>query len=95
MTDLVTISAGGLTARIAPLGAELCSLTDADGREWMTDADPAFWTGHAPLLFPIVGALAEGTLRDGEQAHALPATVLRGARGSKRSSRAPIMSASA
>lgn len=72
MTDLVTISAGGLTARIAPLGAELCSLTDADGREWMTDADPAFWTGHAPLLFPIVGALAEGTLRDGEQAHALP-----------------------
>src|SRR3546814_10618001 len=23
----------------------------------MTDADPAFWAGHAPLLFPIVGSL--------------------------------------
>jgi hypothetical protein len=33
----------------------------------MTDADPAFWTGHAPLLFPIVGALAEDRYRiDGD-----------------------------
>jgi galactose mutarotase-like enzyme len=72
MTDLVTISNGGLTARISPLGAELWSLTDRAGREYMTDADPAFWTGRAPLLFPIVGALAGGRYRlDGEE-HALP-----------------------
>ena len=56
-TDFTTISSGDLTARINPLGAELWSLTDRHGREYMTDADPAFWTGHAPLLFPIVGAL--------------------------------------
>jgi galactose mutarotase-like enzyme len=33
----------------------------------MTDADPAYWTGHAPLLFPIVGGLVEDRyrLRDG------------------------------
>ena len=55
--DFTTISSGDLTARINPLGAELWSLTDRRGREYMTDADPAFWTGHAPLLFPIVGAL--------------------------------------
>ncbi|MFC0203489.1 aldose 1-epimerase family protein [Novosphingobium soli] len=55
--ELVTISSGDLTARIHPLGAELWSLADRLGREYMTDADPAFWTGHAPLLFPIVGAL--------------------------------------
>src|SRR5690606_24336170 len=60
---LVTISNGALTARINPLGAELWSLTDADGREYMTDADPAFWTGRAPLLFPIVGALKDGRYR--------------------------------
>jgi len=55
MTDLVTIASDDLTARINPLGAELWSLLDRDGRELMTDADPAFWTGHAPILFPVVG----------------------------------------
>lgn len=68
MTDLVTIASDALTARINPLGAELCSLTDAHGREYMTDADPAFWTGHAPILFPIVGGLAGGVYRlDGRE----------------------------
>jgi galactose mutarotase-like enzyme len=60
MSELVTIASEALTARINPLGAELWSLTDRDGREYMTDADPAFWTGHAPLLFPVVGALNGG-----------------------------------
>lgn len=55
--ELIEITSGDLTARINPLGAELWSLTDAAGREFMTGADPAFWTGHAPVLFPIVGSL--------------------------------------
>jgi galactose mutarotase-like enzyme len=38
----------------------------------MTDADPAFWTGHAPLLFPIVGALNGGAYRLGDQTFAMP-----------------------
>ncbi len=68
MSELVTITSGDLTASIDPLGAELWSLTDAHGREYMTDADPAFWGGHAPLLFPIVGSLVEDTLRvDGRE----------------------------
>ena len=57
--DLITITSGGLTARINPHGAELWSITDAQGREYMTDADPAFWYGHAPLLFPIVGSVVQ------------------------------------
>ena len=72
MTDLVAIASEGLTARINALGAELSSLTDAAGREYMTDADPAFWSGRAPVLFPIVGALAEDTLRVDGQSHAMP-----------------------
>ncbi len=63
MTELVTISSGVLTAAIDPLGAELVHLRDADGRELMTDADPAFWTGHAPILFPVVGMPFEETIR--------------------------------
>lgn len=50
-----TIASPALSACIDPLGAELRSLTDAGGRALMTDADPRWWTGHAPLLFPFVG----------------------------------------
>ncbi|MXO70652.1 aldose 1-epimerase family protein [Alteraurantiacibacter buctensis] len=68
MTDPITITSGNLTARIDPLGAELVSLREADGRELMTSADPAHWTGHAPLLFPIVGRLNGDVLRlDGRE----------------------------
>jgi len=63
MTALVTITSGALTAMIDPLGAELIHLRDADGRELMTDANPAFWTGHAPILFPLVGMPFEETIR--------------------------------
>lgn len=59
----VTLTNGVLTAVIDPLGAELHSLTDAEGRELMTDADPAFWTGHAPILFPIIGAVQDDQYR--------------------------------
>lgn len=69
-TEPVVISNGVLTALIDPLGAELISLRDSQGREFMTDADPAFWTGHAPLLFPIVGRLNGDILRvDGREYH--------------------------
>ena len=63
MTEALSISSGALTARIDPLGAELVSLTDAEGREYMWGGDPRWWTGHAPVLFPIVGALNGGTYR--------------------------------
>ena len=63
MTDLIHIATDHLAAAINPLGAELWSLTDAEGRELMTDADPAFWTGHAPILFPVVGRPYRETIR--------------------------------
>lgn len=69
---VVSISSGELTARIAPLGAELVSLTDAEGRELMSDGDPAYWTGRAPLLFPIVGRLKDDQYRLAGKGHKLP-----------------------
>ena len=72
MSGLIEITSGALTAAINPLGAELTHLRDAEGRELMTDADPAFWTGHAPILFPIVGALNGDSYRVGGQAYRLP-----------------------
>ena len=70
MGGLIEITSGTLTAAINPLGAELTHLRDAEGRELMTDADPAFWTGHAPILFPIVGAVNHDRYRvDGREFH--------------------------
>lgn len=60
---MIHLRSAALSATIDPHGAELHSLTDAAGRELMTDADPRFWSGRAPLLFPIVGRLAGDTLR--------------------------------
>ena len=68
MADLIEIANGLLSTAINPLGAELTHLHDADGRELMTDADPAYWTGHAPILFPIVGAANGDVIRlDGRE----------------------------
>jgi galactose mutarotase-like enzyme len=61
--DWVTLTSDHLTARINPFGAELSSLTDADGRELMTNADPAYWTGRAPILFPVVGRPSGDVIR--------------------------------
>jgi galactose mutarotase-like enzyme len=58
MTDLVKIFSQQLTAEIDPLGAQLFSLKDSEGRDLQWNGDPAVWKGRAPILFPIVGALA-------------------------------------
>lgn len=54
--DSIIIGSDRLSAAIAPLGAELQALRDANGRDYLHDG-ASFWTGRAPLLFPIVGAL--------------------------------------
>jgi galactose mutarotase-like enzyme len=61
-----------LSAQIDPVGAQLSTLQDASGRDLLWNGDPAVWSGRAPLLFPIVGALAGGVFRLGKQIFALP-----------------------
>ncbi|UZK65011.1 aldose 1-epimerase family protein [Sphingomonas sp. M1-B02] len=72
MTQLIQIASDALSAAINPFGAELSHLRDAKGRELMTDADPAFWSGRAPLLFPIVGRLVGDRYRLEGKEYALP-----------------------
>lgn len=60
--DTHTIRSGGLTATIKAHGAELCSLKDGGGTEFVWQAGPE-WQRHAPLLFPIVGRLANDEMR--------------------------------
>jgi galactose mutarotase-like enzyme len=61
--QLLSLSCSGLSAEVDPKGAQLSALRDARGRDLLWDGDPAIWAGRAPLLFPIVGALAGGAYR--------------------------------
>ena len=65
MSSVVTIQKGGLTAKIDSMGAELQSLA-LDGREYLWQADPAFWGKHAPVLFPIVGSIRNDVAESAE-----------------------------
>lgn len=68
-----TISNSSLQISVNTTGAELCSLKSlATDQEYMWDADPAFWANHAPVLFPIVGGLKDGTYFHEGKTYTLP-----------------------
>ena len=58
-----TISNKQLTIQVSSHGAELCSIF-ANGKEYLWQADPAFWKRHSPVLFPIVGSVWENEYRN-------------------------------
>ena len=55
---LHTIKKGPFQATIDSKGAQLVSLK-FEGYEYLWQGDKRWWTGHAPILFPIVGMLRE------------------------------------
>lgn len=59
--DRYRLDNGHIGAAVKADGAELCSLCDGEGRELLWQAGPA-WPRHAPVLFPIVGRLADDRL---------------------------------
>jgi galactose mutarotase-like enzyme len=59
--DIHRIRFGRLTATVKAQGAELCSLKDESGVEFIWQAGPE-WPRHTPLLFPIVGRLKNDEL---------------------------------
>lgn len=54
------ITNGVLTVAIAERGAEIQSITAADGTEFFWNADPSVWPKHGPNLFPYLASLTEG-----------------------------------
>ena len=66
--DTTTLTSDLLTISIATHGAELCSIIDRSGREYLWQADPRYWKRHSPILFPIVGSVRDGHFTiDGRQ----------------------------
>lgn len=55
----VTLKNDLLTVVIKTLGAEMTSIKNKDGVERLWQGDPAFWTGQAPVLFPVAGAFKD------------------------------------
>lgn len=65
---MTTLENNQIKASFKTLGAELCSLIDKKSNiEHMWQADPAVWPRHAPILFPIVGALENNAYKIGSQ----------------------------
>lgn len=55
---MVVLNNGILRVEIATLGAEIRRVT-MNGEERFYDGNPNFWTGVAPILFPICGGLKD------------------------------------
>lgn len=69
---LYAISNPRLCIQVESLGAELRSLKDPDGVEYIWQRDPAYWAKSAPLLFPWVGRLPGGGYQVNGATYSLP-----------------------
>lgn len=64
---IITLKNETLTAAIDTLGAQLISMKDISGKEYIWQRDPAVWQNCSPLLFPAVGNSRNGkTIFDGQ-----------------------------
>ena len=71
-TDTLTISSALLSAEVSPRGAELQCLRTREGRDLLWDGDARFWTGRAPILFPVIGLLNGRHYRYDGQTYPMP-----------------------
>lgn len=68
---MIEISNNQLAVTISPIGAEVQSIKDVNTQcEYLWHGDAQWWSGHSPILFPIVGGLWNGTCHvDGQELH--------------------------
>jgi galactose mutarotase-like enzyme len=70
---MFTIENQHIKAVINPKGAELTSLVHKTfALDYLWNGDPAFWSKHSPILFPIVGTLKNNTYYFNDTAYQLP-----------------------
>lgn len=55
------IKSASLTITLSPFGGQLTSIKDTKGTEYLWQGNPTYWSGQAPILFPIVGSLRNNT----------------------------------
>jgi galactose mutarotase-like enzyme len=65
--SVISIASDRLSVEVSSLGAELQSIVDRNGHNWLWHGDSKFWGGRAPLLFPVIGKSIDGHVSiDGE-----------------------------
>lgn len=67
---MYTIQNKSLSVSISPLGAELQSVQNPQGKEWIYQAET--WPHRAPLCFPTVGILNQNKYTHNGQTYSLP-----------------------
>lgn len=68
----VELSSSLLTVKINSFGAEVCSVKNKLGLEFMWQAGKDVWARHAPVLFPIVGKLKDNVYSYNGKTYSLP-----------------------
>ena len=69
---MVTLKNDQLSIVISEKGAELQSVKDASGLEYLWQGDPKYWPRRSPILFPIVCSVNDNTYRVSGQEYHLP-----------------------
>lgn len=58
---MVVLQNENLTLRVDPLGAQMMELCSQNGTQFLWGGDPAYWCDRAPVLFPYVARLTNGS----------------------------------
>ncbi len=68
-----TIQSGHLEVSIKQVGMELSSIKNKQtDTEYLWQGDPQYWSGQAPILFPIIGLLKENSTIINGKEYAIP-----------------------
>ena len=68
---MIELKSDQLSVQFQTFGGALTSIKDKDGIEYLWQGDPTYWSGQAPVLFPICGSVRNDTVlyeqEDGSQ----------------------------
>ena len=68
---MIVLKSEQLNVEFQTLGGALSSIKDKEGVEYLWQGDPTYWSGQAPVLFPICGSVRNDTVlydnEDGSQ----------------------------
>ena len=73
---VIALKNDDLEVQFKTFGGELSSIRSKEGIEYLWQGDPEYWSGQAPVLFPICGSVRNGQvqyhLKDGVKTGQLP-----------------------
>ena len=73
---VIALKNDDLEVQCKTFGGELSSIRSKEGIEYLWQGDPEYWSGQAPVLFPICGSVRNGQvqyhLKDGVKTGQLP-----------------------